>query len=68
MSTPMKVLIGYNGSPYSDIAQEALQRAGLPDNVDAVVLTVADAPVFAEGIERVEQGEHRHLECSHTEG
>jgi len=38
----MKVLIGYDGSGCSDIAIHDLQRAGLPDQVEAVVLTVTD--------------------------
>jgi hypothetical protein len=49
----MKLLIGYNGSPQSDIALENLKWAGLPAAVDVVVLTVADAPTLAEGSERV---------------
>ena len=42
MANPMKVLIAYDGSPCSDAALEDLQRAGLPDNVEAIVLSVAD--------------------------
>jgi nucleotide-binding universal stress UspA family protein len=38
----MKVLVGYDGSVCSDIAIKDLQRAGLPDTVEAVVLTVTD--------------------------
>jgi nucleotide-binding universal stress UspA family protein len=42
----MKILIAYDGSPQSDIALRDLQRAGLPTDVDAVVLTVADARIL----------------------
>ncbi len=38
----MKILIGYDGSDYSDAALIDLQRAGLPDNAEATVLSVAD--------------------------
>lgn len=48
MSAPMKVLIAYDGSPQSDIAVDDLQRAGLPTDVDAVVLTVADARILTK--------------------
>jgi nucleotide-binding universal stress UspA family protein len=37
-----KLLIGYDGSEHGDAAIDDLQRAGLPQNIEAVVLTVAD--------------------------
>jgi nucleotide-binding universal stress UspA family protein len=37
-----KLLIGYDGSEHADIAIEDLPRAGLPEGIEAVVLTVAD--------------------------
>jgi nucleotide-binding universal stress UspA family protein len=38
----MKVLIAYDGSSCADDALDDLQRAGLPNDVEAVVLAVAD--------------------------
>ena len=38
-----KLLIGYDGSEHADTAIEDLPRAGLPEGIEAVVLTVADA-------------------------
>ena len=38
-----KLLIGYDGSGHADAAIDDLQRAGLPQDVEAIVLTVADA-------------------------
>jgi nucleotide-binding universal stress UspA family protein len=38
----MKIVIGYDGSTFADAAIDDLQRAGLPDNTEALVLTVAD--------------------------
>jgi nucleotide-binding universal stress UspA family protein len=38
----MKILIGYDGSENADLAIGDFKRAGLPDVVDAIVLTVAD--------------------------
>lgn len=38
-----KLLIGYDGSEHGDAAIDDLQRAGLPQDVEAIVLTVADA-------------------------
>lgn len=38
----MKILIAYDGSDCSDAALEDLGRAGLPKNVDALVMTLAD--------------------------
>ncbi len=39
----MKILIGYDGSEHSDFAIDDLQRAGLPVEAEAVVLTVGEA-------------------------
>lgn len=36
-----KLLIAYDGSPCSDAALEDLKRAGLPEHLDAVVMSVA---------------------------
>ena len=38
----MKVLIGYDGSPSADAALDDLQRAGLPADVEAVILMIAE--------------------------
>jgi nucleotide-binding universal stress UspA family protein len=38
-----KLLIGYDGSEHADAAIDDLPRAGLPEGIEAVVLTVADA-------------------------
>jgi nucleotide-binding universal stress UspA family protein len=42
MNERIKLLIAYDGSPCADAALADLQRAGLPDEVDAVVISVAD--------------------------
>jgi nucleotide-binding universal stress UspA family protein len=63
----MKLLIAHDGSPAADAAVEDLPRAGLPDGVEALVLSVtelwlpppsflgagvpADAAAFSSGIE-----------------
>ena len=41
----MRILIGHDGSNYADAAIEDLQRAGLPDQVEALVVTVGEPPV-----------------------
>ena len=38
----MKILIGYDGSACSDAALDDLKTAGLPETVEAVVMSVAD--------------------------
>jgi nucleotide-binding universal stress UspA family protein len=38
-----KLLIGYDGSEHGDAAIDDLQRAGLPQDIEAIVLTVVDA-------------------------
>ncbi len=43
----LRVLIGHDGSSYADAAIADLQRAGLPKNVEALVVTVRDAPLVA---------------------
>jgi hypothetical protein len=40
----LKLLIGYDGSEPADIAIRELHRAGLPGDVEATVLSVADLP------------------------
>lgn len=49
MTVPMKVLIAYDGSPCGDDALVDLQRAGLTDDVEAIVLSVADYWLLPEG-------------------
>jgi nucleotide-binding universal stress UspA family protein len=51
----MKILIGYDGSPFADAAIDDLQRAGLPADTAALVLSVADVwpstpPVYREAL------------------
>jgi len=38
----MKILIGYDGSSSADVALDDLQRAGLPADVEAVILMIAE--------------------------
>jgi nucleotide-binding universal stress UspA family protein len=51
----MKILIGYDGSTYADAALKDLRRAGLPEDADALVLTVAEgglqAPTSIGGVQ-----------------
>ena len=41
-STPMKVMIAYDGSKYADAAIEDLSRAGFPADSEVLVVSVAD--------------------------
>ena len=41
----MRVLVGHDGSSYADAAIEDLKRAGLPERVQALVVTVGEPPV-----------------------
>lgn len=43
----MRLLIGHDGSSCADAAIADLQRAGLPKEVEALVVTVGDAPLVA---------------------
>ncbi len=45
MSKRMKILIGYDGSSYADAAVDDLRRAGLPSDVEALVVSVGDVPI-----------------------
>ena len=52
MNEKMKILIGYDGSGCADAALDDLQRAGLPREAEAVVISVADVflpPPLKEG-------------------
>lgn len=40
MTDKMKILIAYDGSDCADAALTDLQRAGLPSDVEAIVLSV----------------------------
>jgi nucleotide-binding universal stress UspA family protein len=42
MEDKMKLLIGYDGSCHADAALDELQQAGLPQDVEAIILSVAD--------------------------
>jgi nucleotide-binding universal stress UspA family protein len=43
----MRVLIGHDGSSYADAAVDDLQWAGLPADVEALVVTVGEEPTVA---------------------
>lgn len=51
MNENFKVLIAYDGSSFADAALDDLRSAGLPENVDAFVLSVAEVwlPPYKEG-------------------
>jgi nucleotide-binding universal stress UspA family protein len=42
----MKILIGYDGSAHADVAIDDLNRAGLPDAAEAIVLSAVEWPVM----------------------
>jgi nucleotide-binding universal stress UspA family protein len=42
LTKPVKLLIAYDGSLYADTAIDDLRRAGLPQEAEAIVLSVAD--------------------------
>ncbi len=44
----MKVLIGYDGSQSADAALVDLQRAGLPEEAEALIVSVADVMMVPE--------------------
>src|SRR5215470_12188602 len=43
----MKILVGYDGSSYADVAIDDLQWAGLPEQADVIVLTAVEWPLQA---------------------
>ena len=57
----MKLLIGYDGSDYSNFAIDDLGRAGLPANVDAVVLTVGEAWELPIVVDRVSSASEKFV-------
>jgi nucleotide-binding universal stress UspA family protein len=52
----MRILIGYDGSEHSDAAIDDLQRAGLPDDSEVLIVSVGDllmsSPELSEVIEQ----------------
>lgn len=45
MTKGMRVLIGYDGSIYADVAIEDLRRAALPEKAEALVVSVGEEPI-----------------------
>ena len=61
----MKILIGYNGSQIAEAALDELRRAGLPEEAEAVILSVAEVWLPPENIDEAKILAHRaqtHLE------
>src|ERR1041384_1510603 len=46
----MKILIGHDGSQSADAALVDLQRAGLPDEAEALIVSVADVMIVPETV------------------
>jgi len=68
----MRLLIGYDGSSCADAAITDLQRAGLPLAVEALVVTVGDAPLVAPFashriVEQTFVGERARLIVEHAD-
>ncbi len=64
MKQRMKLLIGYDGSDCAEAALDDLQRAGLPSEAEALVMTVADIslpPPPPSSFEIVEQAREVHV-------
>lgn len=59
MSKLMKILIGYDGSTYADVALDDLRIGGLPDELEAVVVTVGEDLVIPPLSEIDEDGQAR---------
>lgn len=57
----MRILTAYDGSEYSNTAIEDLKWAGLPDKVEAVVLTVGEAWELPLVVDRVSSGTDRFV-------
>ena len=68
----MRLLIGYDGSSYADATIADLQRAGLPTDVEALVVTVGDTPLVASFashriVEQTFAGERARLIVEHAD-
>lgn len=50
MTEKMKILIGYDGAKGADIALDDLQRAGLPREAEALVISVAEPSFLLSGL------------------
>jgi nucleotide-binding universal stress UspA family protein len=73
MTQKMKLLIGYDGSDGATAALDDLQRAGLPDDAEALVITVAEVwlppPSFQEIVnEEDELPKLPEVEKAHRKG
>jgi len=50
----MKILIGYNGSQIAEAALDDLRQAGLPDEAEVIILTVAEVLLPPENTDEAE--------------
>ncbi|HEX6125763.1 MAG TPA: universal stress protein [Pyrinomonadaceae bacterium] len=57
----MKLLLGYDGSECADLALADLKKAGLPDSLEAIVLSVAEAWELPLVVDRVSTGSKRFV-------
>lgn len=56
MKNTKKILIGCDGSEYTDAVIEDLKKAGLPESAEAVVMTVCEAWELPMIVDRVSPG------------
>jgi nucleotide-binding universal stress UspA family protein/predicted transcriptional regulator len=55
MSKKMKIVIGYDGSEYADAALNDLRRAGLPRDVEALIVSVVEGVIPPPDSEIIEK-------------
>lgn len=48
----MKLLIGYDGSPMADTSLDDLKSAGLPEETEVVVMSVAEVWLSPENVQK----------------
>lgn len=61
----MKILIAYDGSPCADAALVDFQRAGLPDDAEVIVLSVADVCLWPTSNQDVAIPETANVKKAH---
>ena len=68
VGTTLRILIGYDGSESADAALEDLRRAGLPHDVEAVIVSVGEIMMPPSSADEVAAPDFAKTNCGPRRG